>query len=31
MSRNADMERGTGSDFPSVSFRSHGTVGWDGQ
>ena len=30
-SRDGSMESGTGWDFPSVSFPSHGTVGWDGQ
>ena len=30
-SRDTDMESGAGWDFHSVSFPSHGTVGWDGQ
>ena len=30
-SRDTDVESGTHWDFPSVSFPSHGTVGWDGQ
>ena len=30
-SRDTDVESGTRWDFPSVSFPSHGTVGWDGQ